>query len=479
MPGQENDIKHYSAEDLARYHSGNMTEREMHALEKAALDDPFLADALDGYVHTTTPIADISELKNKLLKKETNRKVVWFRQKTIATILKIAAILVVLTGAGLLLYRNNSPEKREIAVVRDIDTQKNETNNNRSDTTATKQTEERIAVEPSTNTIQQQTVPYTEAKSIAGIKTAETKVVSGEATYTWSQPKNGIITDSVRTGNIAYADNTNQMQNNNFNNAVAGKLPGAQVTNAQMKDFNKPLLKGKVTDDNGKPVPFATIVDQKNKQAIATDAEGKFEITKKDSAAEVAVNAAGYKSVTRKLSTDSTANNIVMAETDNTIKEVIVTPAFQTKRTMRSQSSNVQHVSSEQLNTVRSSNINDALAGKVAGVQVRSQGTYTQAAKDEKAQRVTITNAIPVNGWQQFKDYVSDSLKTIQQLAPTSASTEVAVTFNVNEKGEAIDIKIKKSLCIPCNKEAIRIFKSGPPWQLNDKNKKANAVVRF
>ncbi len=60
---------------------------------------------------------------------------------------------------------------------------------------------------------------------------------------------------------------------------------------------------------------------------------------------------------------------------NNTIKEVIVTSAFQTRRTLRSQSSNVQWISAEQLNTVRSPDLNNALAGKVAGLQVRSQSS--------------------------------------------------------------------------------------------------------
>lgn len=59
----------------------------------------------------------------------------------------------------------------------------------------------------------------------------------------------------------------------------------------------------------------------------------------------------------------------------NSIKEVIVTSAFQTKRTLRSQSSNVQTVNAEQLNIIRGADINNALAGKVAGMQVRSQSS--------------------------------------------------------------------------------------------------------
>ncbi len=41
----------YTAEDLLRYHRGEMRVAEMHQLERAALEDPFLSDALEGYAY--------------------------------------------------------------------------------------------------------------------------------------------------------------------------------------------------------------------------------------------------------------------------------------------------------------------------------------------------------------------------------------------------------------------------------------------
>jgi tetratricopeptide (TPR) repeat protein len=55
------------------------------------------------------------------------------------------------------------------------------------------------------------------------------------------------------------------------------------------------------------------------------------------------------------------------------LKEVVVTSAFGIKRTARSNASSVQNLTGDQVNTIRQININDALAGKVAGAQVRSQ----------------------------------------------------------------------------------------------------------
>lgn len=72
----------------------------------------------------------------------------------------------------------------------------------------------------------------------------------------------------------------------------------------------------------------------------------------------------------------SPATNEVMSDyrsVRSELKEVVVTSAFGIKRTARSTSSNVQNLTYDQVNTVRQVNVNNALAGKVAGAQVRSQ----------------------------------------------------------------------------------------------------------
>ena len=48
MPSPSDNQPGYNRENLLRYISGKMSPAEMHALEKAALEDPFLADALEG-----------------------------------------------------------------------------------------------------------------------------------------------------------------------------------------------------------------------------------------------------------------------------------------------------------------------------------------------------------------------------------------------------------------------------------------------
>ncbi|RYZ23308.1 MAG: hypothetical protein EOO10_21120, partial [Chitinophagaceae bacterium] len=110
----------YTATDIEHYHSGQLSAAEMHAMEKAALDDPFLADALEGYTHTATPQADLSALQLKLqLRIENDRK------KRIFYIgnnwMKIAALFVVFAGAGWLIFRSAPRNKtNDVATIETV-----------------------------------------------------------------------------------------------------------------------------------------------------------------------------------------------------------------------------------------------------------------------------------------------------------------------------------------------------------------------
>ena len=66
----------FTAGDFERYHNGSMSPLEMHQLEKAAMEDPFLADALEGYAFTQTPGEDRAWLQSQLQAKTEGAKVV-------------------------------------------------------------------------------------------------------------------------------------------------------------------------------------------------------------------------------------------------------------------------------------------------------------------------------------------------------------------------------------------------------------------
>lgn len=94
----------YSAADFERYYRGTMSPGERHALEKAALEDPFLADALEGYAFTATPADDLAAIRQALQGKEQKRRVLPF------PLARIAALFVLVIGAAaLVLYLNRQP----------------------------------------------------------------------------------------------------------------------------------------------------------------------------------------------------------------------------------------------------------------------------------------------------------------------------------------------------------------------------------
>lgn len=106
--------KSYSASDLERYHKGTMPDAERHALEKAALDDPFLADALEGYAYTQTAEADLSAIREQLEKRSNPRRGLLLGMDQ--SWLRVAALFVVVAGGAWLLYRTTFSPRQEIAV---------------------------------------------------------------------------------------------------------------------------------------------------------------------------------------------------------------------------------------------------------------------------------------------------------------------------------------------------------------------------
>ena len=116
---KENKKKYY-VHDFARYHSGTMPSDEMHALEKAALEDPFLADALDGYAFSKNSQKELDEITIQLDEKRKQKKVVSISSLSSGAWWKIAAMFVVIAGAGYLFFFTNSQKENSLSVKEDL-----------------------------------------------------------------------------------------------------------------------------------------------------------------------------------------------------------------------------------------------------------------------------------------------------------------------------------------------------------------------
>lgn len=111
-------MRDYS-DDIKRYRSGKMTASERHALEREALNDPFLADALEGAEEVTSMdfTADVSKLDRKVEHRIHGPVMLW-RQQT-ARIAAAVLILALATYSIIYLWPDNNPEPLALEQVKE------------------------------------------------------------------------------------------------------------------------------------------------------------------------------------------------------------------------------------------------------------------------------------------------------------------------------------------------------------------------
>lgn len=128
---------------------------------------------------------------------------------------------------------------------------------------------------------------------------------------------------------------------------------------------------GTVKDASGQGVPGVNILLKGTLTGTTTDAEGAFAINVKSSSDVLAVSAIGFKAVEVPVGTKSTIN--IMLEDDiSQLSEVIVTGYSIDNR--RETSGAVATVKPKDLAQVPSGNVEQQLAGRVAGVTVVTNG---------------------------------------------------------------------------------------------------------
>ncbi|HLZ16263.1 MAG TPA: carboxypeptidase-like regulatory domain-containing protein [Cyclobacteriaceae bacterium] len=96
------------SDDIIKYRKGELSPQEMHRLEKRALADPFLADALEGLesISAENLADDVSSINSKIQNK---------RKITLFTPLRMAAGIILVAASVFLIYQF-TPEKKSIAL---------------------------------------------------------------------------------------------------------------------------------------------------------------------------------------------------------------------------------------------------------------------------------------------------------------------------------------------------------------------------
>lgn len=99
------DVQPYRHDDIERYLQQQMTPQEMHAFEKTLMNDPFLADALEGFSASNPELTEkhLNEIERELKGEKQKVKVVAMPLQN-RSWWKVAAVVLVIVTGGILSY---------------------------------------------------------------------------------------------------------------------------------------------------------------------------------------------------------------------------------------------------------------------------------------------------------------------------------------------------------------------------------------
>ncbi|MCI0522149.1 MAG: TonB-dependent receptor [Bacteroidales bacterium] len=138
-------------------------------------------------------------------------------------------------------------------------------------------------------------------------------------------------------------------------------------------------ITGKVTDQNGEPMTGVTIMVKGTTTGVISDLNGAFSITVPDNNAVLSVSFIGYATKEVAVGNQSVIN-IQLAEDVQLLEDVIVV-AYGTQKKSHLTGA-VASVKAETLDEIPVSRVDQALQGKLAGVQVNNLGSYAGEAPE-------------------------------------------------------------------------------------------------
>jgi hypothetical protein len=406
----------WSPEDVRRYLKGELSAREMHDLELASLDDPFLADALEGLApvvegqHFESDLGDLeARLKTRV---ETPKK-----KGTFPPALRVAAAIILLLGLGFMAWFLLTGRRQdEFQVVRNtrkappvvIDTV---TTRSSVDSTAVAVTRPARTRPPHVADKKQAVVEKKEA--VESADTSRDVAVAAAPPSPDTRPKAAAMAPAFKSNYV----------------------PAPLVFN------------GRVLDQNNKPLFGAFLyISGLSNSSTTTDQSGNFSfrLRPQDSSRMLNVSLIGYKQASFAITTldpnaaDMSSNIIRLTQLEAGMDEVVV-----------------------------------------SGYGARRKETRAAVGNGEREGLDSLwTKASPVIGKQAYLLYLETSKKVLA--LDTTISGKATISFEVGPKGELTDFRIERSLSAPYDAGLIRLVAEGPAWQVNTgKRVRAAVTVSF
>lgn len=416
---------------LSDYIRGIRKGKEAHHLQKEAMRDPFLADAMDGYDR----VGENQEYQIEILRRRIRRRAKGNRNHAVVWSVAASLLIGICLSSYFIYQRNRLPEdifatletlQRDTVLqvvpqmpqsplaksvypeekgesVEAVRRDSEKAFDNRKRKTARvvpAEVQEKNAVETGRNAV----TDISESE-VVGTELAEADVIEVDAAEADSAADRPETVKSVATVMATIASGDMAKQSNEMAN-------GAKING----------VKGRVIDEFGEPIIGATIAVRGTDNGTISDENGNFTLSMNDGR-EITVNYIGYEPVV--LPADTTKEMLIaMNEDNNELNEVVVVGYGRQRKAN--------------------------LTGAVATVE-------------------QLTMPRPVIGRKAYRKYLKKNLNRPVDEECARVKGEVILTFHVNEEGRPVDIKVQESLCPSADKEAVRLVREGPQWTVGEK----------
>jgi hypothetical protein len=434
----------------------------MHAIEKAALEDPFLSDAIEGMQGSLgmqgsqSFTHDVNDLNERLQKKITQKRkitpiapnLIWQR---------IAAAAVILIGSTLLIFyfviKNAGKNLALASADQKLNSDSNIARNNAPSTAIKMDSTSVKALAREEKNKKEDSGKTRLKKYLAGKQEADKNASASRNTF--SRVPQGERGNAVRTENLkdeaairkpATAIKTDSLSDESVHKQLAssnappasleGKAAGISVQ--RNRPYNDNFVQGIVVDNYKNPVPGATVKLQNRKIGTSTDVNGYFKLKADNNGAmsNVIVNSVGFESANVFLRIQNDSPSLIQLQPATSPLDEVV----------------------------------------VVGYAAKEPGDDNQDAAPTlpKKQKEISSKAEPSGGWPAFNDYINQNKK--MATADSLKKGKEIISFLVDTAGGLSTFKIKKSLSPAHDAKAIRLIRQGPSWKLL-KRKKAKVTL--
>jgi outer membrane biosynthesis protein TonB len=441
---------------IRKYHNGELNAAAMHKLEREALDDPFLMDALEGYEAAgKDQQANLNELSERLEQRISVKKgrIIPWKAWSIA-----ASIIVVLTIGGLWLKK--TPPAQKVANI-------------------ALSAPDKTKVEPSKDTLKTPAAPVAQAPLI--IQNAKQATVVKPA---------GKLTDkALYQQEISAADANVPAAPNSATTAYAPPVVLREVKpQEEKKDNTQQLSEVVVMNYNQQSkqdsLEKAELARSKAKYSAATvdsKLQGKVEgltvITSKDSKTQFGPGHIAGTNISGIIISKDDGQPVIGAaiRIKGTNKSTVTNtngyfalPVSGDKETLDIASIGYER---KQVSAKGGDSLKvelDQVKGALSEVAVVGYGAKKDADGEPAAE-----SAHPQDGWSSLKKYLQTNAFLVD-----GTTGSVSIAFTVDTNGTLSDFKIKKSLNATADQKAIDLIKAGPSWVGNNNRKPEQVTVK-